>query len=60
VKANQVQSKDQLKALDQAEAKGYSDGAYKNEPEGCGRYARPFGSIVDDALACRRALEPDG
>ena len=37
--------------FDQAEAKGYSDGAYQNEPEGCGRCARPFGSIVDDLLS---------
>jgi len=38
-------------ALDQVGRSGYSDGAYKNEPEGCGLCARPFGSNVDELLS---------
>jgi hypothetical protein len=41
----------QTKLLDEIGREGYSDGAYKNEPEGCGACVHPFGSNVAELLS---------
>jgi hypothetical protein len=38
-------------ALDEIGPKGYAEGAYKNEPEGRGLGARPFGSKMAELLS---------